>query len=76
MIVGGAEQNGHDYGWQFGNWQLGDMKELKVIFNIGIQIKKTLITTGNLFMSWIPSCNEYKCNIFGETDPEDLFRHI
>ena len=22
MIVGGAEQNGHDYGWQFGNWQL------------------------------------------------------
>ncbi|RKX44842.1 MAG: hypothetical protein DRP64_05725, partial [Verrucomicrobia bacterium] len=21
-IVGGAEQNGHDFGWQFGNWQL------------------------------------------------------
>ena len=21
-IVGGAEQNGHDYGWQFGNWGL------------------------------------------------------
>ncbi|MCX7817790.1 MAG: DUF2723 domain-containing protein [Kiritimatiellae bacterium] len=21
-IVGGAEQNGHDYGWQFGDWQL------------------------------------------------------
>ncbi len=22
MIVGGCEQNGHDFGWQFGNWQL------------------------------------------------------
>ena len=22
LIVGGAEQNGHDYGWQFGNWSL------------------------------------------------------
>ncbi|VGO21037.1 protein O-mannosyl-transferase family [Pontiella sulfatireligans] len=21
-VVGGAEQNGHDFGWQFGNWQL------------------------------------------------------
>lgn len=21
-LVGGAEQNGHDFGWQFGNWQL------------------------------------------------------
>ncbi len=21
-IIGGAEQNGHDFGWQFGNWQL------------------------------------------------------
>jgi len=21
-IVGGSEQNGHDFGWQFGNWQL------------------------------------------------------
>lgn len=22
MILGGAEQNGHDFGWQFGHWQL------------------------------------------------------
>ncbi len=22
MVIGGAEQNGHDFGWQFGNWQL------------------------------------------------------
>lgn len=22
LIVGGSEQNGHDFGWQFGNWQL------------------------------------------------------
>ncbi|MDD3404423.1 MAG: hypothetical protein PHQ72_13895, partial [Hespellia sp.] len=21
-VVGGSEQNGHDFGWQFGNWQL------------------------------------------------------
>jgi tetratricopeptide (TPR) repeat protein/uncharacterized membrane protein YhaH (DUF805 family) len=28
-VVGGAEQNGHDFGWQFGNWQLEGIKGIK-----------------------------------------------
>jgi len=28
-IVGGAEQNGHDFGWQFGNWQLQGVDGVK-----------------------------------------------
>jgi tetratricopeptide (TPR) repeat protein len=28
-IVGGAEQNGHDFGWQFGNWQLQGVDGIK-----------------------------------------------
>ncbi len=29
QIVGGAEQNGHDYGWQFGNWSLDGVNAIK-----------------------------------------------
>jgi len=29
MIVGGAEQNGHDFGWQFGNWALQGVQGIK-----------------------------------------------
>jgi len=29
MIVGGCEQNGHDFGWQFGNWQLEGVKGIE-----------------------------------------------
>ena len=48
MIVGGAEQMDMitDGNLEIGNFV--DMKELKVIFNIGIQMRKTLIATGNL----------------------------
>ncbi|MDF7825673.1 DUF2723 domain-containing protein [Pontiellaceae bacterium B12227] len=28
-VVGGAEQNGHDFGWQFGNWQLRGVEGIK-----------------------------------------------
>lgn len=28
-IVGGAEMNGHDFGWQFGNWQLQGVDGIK-----------------------------------------------
>ena len=28
-IVGGAEQHGHDYGWQFGNWSLEGVAAIK-----------------------------------------------
>ena len=28
-IYGGAEQNGHDFGWQFGNWQLRGVEGIK-----------------------------------------------
>ncbi len=28
-VVGGAEQNGHDFGWQFGNWQLQGVNGIK-----------------------------------------------
>ncbi|MDF7798956.1 DUF2723 domain-containing protein [Pontiellaceae bacterium B1224] len=28
-VVGGAEQNGHDFGWQFGNWQLRGVDGIK-----------------------------------------------
>ncbi len=28
-VVGGAEQNGHDFGWQFGNWQLQGVDGVK-----------------------------------------------
>ena len=31
-IVGGAEQNGHDYGWQFGNWSLQGVEGIKEDF--------------------------------------------
>ena len=31
-IVGGAEQNGHHYGWQFGNWGLEGIKGIKEDF--------------------------------------------
>jgi tetratricopeptide (TPR) repeat protein len=31
-IVGGAEQNGHSYGWQFGNWGLEGVKGIKEDF--------------------------------------------
>jgi tetratricopeptide (TPR) repeat protein len=29
LIVGGAEQHGHDYGWQFGNWSLQGVEGIK-----------------------------------------------
>ena len=29
QIVGGAEQNGHSYGWQFGNWGLEGIRGIK-----------------------------------------------
>ncbi len=29
MIVGGCEQNGHDFGWQFGNWQLEGVRGIE-----------------------------------------------
>ena len=32
LIVGGAEQNGHSYGWQFGNWGLEGIKGIKEDF--------------------------------------------
>jgi thioredoxin-like negative regulator of GroEL len=28
-VVGGSEQNGHDFGWQFGNWQLRGIEGIK-----------------------------------------------
>jgi thioredoxin-like negative regulator of GroEL len=28
-VVGGSEQNGHDFGWQFGNWQLRGVEGIK-----------------------------------------------
>jgi len=28
-VVGGSEQNGHDFGWQFGNWQLQGVVGIK-----------------------------------------------
>lgn len=28
-VVGGSEQNGHDFGWQFGNWQLQGIEGIK-----------------------------------------------
>ncbi len=32
LIVGGAEQNGHSYGWQFGNWGLEGIKGIREDF--------------------------------------------
>ncbi len=29
MVVGGSEQNGHGFGWQFGNWQLRGAEGIK-----------------------------------------------
>ena len=29
LVVGGSEQNGHDFGWQFGNWQLRGAEGIK-----------------------------------------------
>jgi thioredoxin-like negative regulator of GroEL len=29
QVVGGCEQNGHDFGWQFGNWQLRGAEGIK-----------------------------------------------
>ncbi|OQA23676.1 MAG: Tetratricopeptide repeat protein [Verrucomicrobia bacterium ADurb.Bin345] len=31
-IVGGVEQNGHDFGWQFGNWQLQGEEGIRADF--------------------------------------------
>ena len=31
-VVGGAEQNGHTFGWQFGNWELEGVKGIKEDF--------------------------------------------
>jgi len=28
-VVGGSEQNGHDFGWQFGNWELRGVEGIK-----------------------------------------------
>jgi len=28
-VVGGSDQNGHDFGWQFGNWQLRGVEGIK-----------------------------------------------
>ncbi|MDK2857712.1 MAG: hypothetical protein PWQ89_831 [Verrucomicrobiota bacterium] len=29
QVVGGSEQNGHDFGWQFGNWELRGVEGIK-----------------------------------------------
>ena len=29
VVIGGSEQNGHDFGWQFGNWQLRGVEGIK-----------------------------------------------
>ena len=31
-VVGGAEQNGHDFGWQFGHWQLRGIEGIETDF--------------------------------------------
>ena len=69
-IVGGAEQNGHDYGWQFGNWQLRGINGIRDDFKYWYPEKEEFEKQWNNY-----PCNNYppamdqNAIFFGGTDP-------
>ena len=68
-IVGGAEQNGHDFGWQFGNWQLQGVDGIRS----DLSYKKTQTEFEAIWKEFptpsYPPPMETNAIFFGGTDP-------
>ncbi len=68
-IVGGAEQNQHDFGWQFGNWELEGVKGIKS----DLAYKKTSEEFERIWKDYptpnYPLPMETNAVFFGGTDP-------
>ena len=70
MIVGGAEQNGHDYGWQFGNWQLRGYEGIKEDFKYWYPNEKDFNEKwGSYPCHGYPPAMDKNAIFFGGTDP-------
>ena len=70
QIVGGAEQNGHDYGWQFGNWQLRGIDGIKDDFKYWYPDEKEFEEQWrNYPCKNYPPAMDKNAIFFGGTDP-------
>lgn len=70
-IVGGSEQDGHDFGWQFGNWQLRGVEGIKedLWYYCGQDREKFDAEWANYPNPDYPQPMETNAVFFGGTDP-------
>ncbi|MGD9782131.1 MAG: DUF2723 domain-containing protein [Kiritimatiellia bacterium] len=54
-IVGGAEQHGHHYGWQFGNWSLEGVKGIREDFEYWYPDEEEFATQWGAYTNAIPA---------------------
>ena len=69
-VVGGAEQNGHDFGWQFGNWQLRGINGIRDDFKYWYPNPDDFQNEWNNYpCKSYPPPMEKNAIFFGGTDP-------
>lgn len=69
-VVGGAEQNGHDFGWQFGNWQLRGIEGIQDDFRYWYPDPEEFETQWATYpCADYPPPMETNAIFFGGTDP-------
>lgn len=68
-IVGGVEQNGHTYGWQFGNWQLEGVRGIESDFRHWLEPAEFDEFWAKYPTPGYPSPMETNAVFYGGTDP-------
>lgn len=68
-VVGGAEQNGHDFGWQFGHWQLQGVEGIKADLQAELSPEEFEQTWAGYPNPEYPPPMETNAIFFGGTDP-------
>ena len=73
-IVGGAEQNGHSYGWQFGNWGLEGIRGIKEDFQYWFPREEDFAREWGAdqragHVSGLSAADDAQCHFYGGTDP-------
>jgi tetratricopeptide (TPR) repeat protein len=68
-VVGGAEQNGHDFGWQFGHWQLQGVDGIKADLQDNLSPQEFEDVWANYPNPEYPPAMDTNAIFFGGTDP-------
>ena len=68
-ILGGCEQNGHDFGWQFGNWQLRGVNGIENDLRYDLSPSEFETEWANYPTPGYPSEMGTNAIFFGGTDP-------